>query len=472
MTERRALSVAPVLGRAARPNKTQAEDGQLSRTCFWLIAAAVLARMVISTNVLFLLHLDYAAPGGNPVIKIHPGTYLAVLAFAVMLLGSGKPLHRLGRHCAAFPSHFAFVAMMLLCIVHLLVNVGLSGAAVFVDSYLSAGVVAAVLVNASPAQRRTLAWLLVPAIAFNALIAVGETLLQAHLVPLALDGVSIMDKPGDFRGYALYDHPLTAAMITQMGLFLVLGMRLSRTRTAALLLVFLVGLIAFGGRTATAVGGGSLALLGWTWLLREAVARRLDARMATLSAAATAIIPLALWAVMTQTPIGVRLAGKLYFDESAEARNVQWHVLSLMDFKNLMLGTPIDLVDELCHQLGLNVPFSDIENFWLATFVTLGMVGFFYFLLGFLPFVLHLWRVAPFHGRVLLATGLLVASTSNSLARKSNILVVLTAAVLASTGFARSRVGQARAASLPGAADRGWRALAVARPIGVHHGHG
>ena len=475
MTERRALSAAPVLGRAAAP-KSRTEDGRLSRACFWLIAAAVLARMSISTNLLFLLHLDYAAPGGNPVIKIHPGTYLAVMAFAAMLLGSGAPLRRLGQHCAAFPSHLAFVAMMLLCIVHLLVNVGMSGAAVFVDSYLCAGLVAAVLVNASPAQRRALAWLIVPAVALNALIAVGETLLQVHLVPLALDGVSIMDKPDDFRGYALYDHPLTASMITQMGLFLVLGMRLSRMRTAALLLVLLVGLIAYGGRTATAVGAGSLALLGGAWLLREALARRLDARMAALSAAAVGVIPLALWVVLTQTPIGVRLAGKLYFDESAEARNVQWHVLGLMDFKNLMLGTPIDLVDELCHQLGLNVPFSDIENFWLATFVTLGIVGFFYFLLGFLPFVLHLWRVAPFHGRMLLATGLLVASTSNSLARKSNILVMLTATVLASTGFARGRVGRARAADLPNAADpragSSWRALAVARPIGVHNGHG
>ena len=436
MTEHRALSVAPVPATARRR-----DDGPLSRACFWLAAAAVLARMNVSTNLLFLLHIDYAAPGGNPVIKIHPGTYLAALAFAAMLLGSGHPLRRLGRHCAAFPSHLAFVAMMLLCIVHLLVNVGMSGAAVFVDSYLCAGLVAAVLVNASPAQRRALAWLLVPAIALNAVIAIGETLLQAHLVPLALDGVSIMDKPGDFRGYALYDHPLTAAMITQMGLFLVLGMRLGRVRTAALLLVFLVGFIAFGGRTATAVGGGSLALLAGAWVLREAVTRRLDARMAAVAASAAVAVPLALWVVLTQTPIGVRLAGKLYFDESAEARNVQWHVLAIMDVKNLVLGTPIDLVDQLCHQLGLNVPFSDIENFWLATFVTLGMIGFFYFLLGFLPFVLHLWRVAPFHGRVLLATGLLVASTSNSLARKSNILVMLTASVLASTGFACGRRG-------------------------------
>ncbi len=471
--ERRALAVAPVPSRAGA---VRTEDGGLSRTCFWLAATAVLARMAISTNVLFLLHLDYASPGGNPVFKIHPGTYLAVLAFAAMLLGSGEPLRRLGRHCAAFPSHLAFVAMMLLCIVHLLVNVGMSGVAVFVDSYLCAGLVAAVLVHASPAQRRALAWLIVPLIALNALIAVGETLLQVHLIPLALDGVSIMDKPGDFRGYALYDHPLTAAMITQMGLFLVLGMRLSATRTAALLLVFLVGLIAFGGRTAMAVGGGSLALLGGAWLLREAAARRLDMRMAALSAAAAAIIPLALWAVLTQTPIGVRLASKLYFDESAEARNVQWHVLAVMDVKNLMLGTPIDVVDELCHQLGLNVPFSDIENFWLATFVTLGIIGFFYFLLGFVPFLLHLWRVAPFHGRILLATALLVASTSNSLARKSNILVALTAAVLASTGFAHRRAGRARAASRPGAAaprmELDWRALAVARPIGAHSNHG
>lgn len=460
MTGDRALAAAVVAGRAAR-----AEEGRLSRSCFWLAAAAVLARMGLSTNLLFMLHIDYASPGGNPVIKVHPGTDLAILALAAMLLESREPLRRLGRHCAAFPSHLAFVAMMLLCIVHLLVNVGMSGAAVFVDSYLCAGLVAAVLVHASLRQRRALAWLLVGMIALNALVAVGETLRQAHLVPLAIDGESIMDKPGDFRGYALYDHPLTAAMITQMGLFLVLGMRLSRARTAALLLVLLLGLIASGGRTAIAVGGGSLALLGGTWLLREALARRLDAGMAALAAAAATLAPLGTWVVLTQTPIGVRLAGKLYFDESAEARNVQWSVLGLMDAKNLVLGTPIDLVDELCHQIGLNVPFSDIENFWLATFVTLGIVGFSYFLLGFVPFVLHLWRVAPFHGRVLLATGLAVASTSNSLARKSNVLVVLTAAVLATTGFAR---GRASAASRPGTADQGWRALAVARPAGFH----
>jgi hypothetical protein len=429
---RRALGVAAV----SVPVRTGSSG--LSRTCFWLTAAAVVARMVISTNLLALAGIDYAAPGGNPVIKIHPGTYLAVIAFAAMLLGSGTPLRRLGRHCTAYPSHLAFVGMMLVCIVHLLVNVGMGGAAVFVDSYLCAGLVAALLVNASTAQRRTLGWLIISVVAVNAFAAVAETLLQKHLVPLAVDGVSLMDKPDDFRGYALYDHPLTAAMITQMGVFLMLAMHLSRTWTAGLLGLFMLGLIGFGGRTALLVGGGTLALLGVGWVLREAVMRRLDARMTAAAVTAAILVPLALWVVLTATPIGVRLAGKLYFDESAAVRNVQWSVLGLMDFQNLMLGTPIETVEQLCHQLGLEVPFSDIENFWLATFVTLGLVGFTYFLIGFLPFVLHLWRMAPFQGRVLLATVLLVASTSNSLARKSNVLVVLTAAVVASTGFVRA----------------------------------
>jgi hypothetical protein len=136
-----------------------------------------------------------------------------------------------------------------------------------------------------------------------------------------------------------------------------------------------------------------------------------------------------------------------------------------------MLGTPIETVEQLCHQIGLEVPFADIENFWLATFVTLGLVGFTYFLIGFLPFVLHLWRMAAFHGRVLLATVLLVASTSNSLARKSNVLVVLTAAVVASTGFARDGAAR-RAARSPGAAYPGWEALSAAYPAATSSTHG
>jgi hypothetical protein len=102
-----------------------------------------------------------------------------------------------------------------------------------------------------------------------------------------------------------------------------------------------------------------------------------------------------------------------------------------------MLGATIEQVRQIEFVIGQDTSFTDVEDFWLASFLSLGVVGFSFFLAGMLPFLLGLWRQAPFWGRTMLVCGMVVASSSNTLARKSDLLVLLVIAVFGTTGFTR-----------------------------------
>lgn len=431
----------PAQTRSAQTVFSAVNTDNLGRLSFGLTVAALLARMLISANTLLNLHIDYASAGGNPVIKIHLGTYLAALALGVTLVESGDARAWLRRYVRSAAGNIIFMIMIVFCIVHMLLSVGKSGAAVYIDSFLCAGLVAMLIEHASIRQRRILAWVYLGVTSANVLVGVMETLTQSHLIPYAsADLAKFEGQESEFRGVALHDHPLSAALVTMLGVFLLLQMRPRALVLIPLFLLHLLGLVAFGGRTALGVTAITLSMLGAAYLVRESATRQLGAKAAASALLAATLLPILGWYVLTQTPIGVRINGRLFFDESAAARNQQWAVLNMLPFEYLLMGTPLDASMDYSFQLGM----VDFENFWLASFIALGIIGSTYFLLGFIPFMIHLWRIAPFFGRVMLVTSVLVASTSSSLARKSSLLVTMTGMILASTAFARGRSEQVR----------------------------
>lgn len=106
-------------------------------------------------------------------------------------------------------------------------------------------------------------------------------------------------------------------------------------------------------------------------------------------------------------------------------------VLGLLSPHQLLFGMDYAEIAQRVAQLGLRLPITDIENFWLLMFLHVGVVGYGLFLVGFAALLVGQWRSAPFAGRLMLLAVLLVASTSNSLGRKSAILTVLIPSVLA-----------------------------------------
>jgi hypothetical protein len=62
-------------------------------------------------------------------------------------------------------------------------------------------------------------------------------------------------------------------------------------------------------------------------------------------------------------------------------------------------------------------------------FISLGVLGFPFFIAGFLALLVSCWRQSNYHGRMMIVLVMLVASTSNSLGRKSPLLVLMVAAL-------------------------------------------
>ena len=411
------------------------------RIGFWLALSAVVLELVLPSNLLFVLGLDYAAPsfqGGSVFAKFHPATYLLVLAStAAQLETAGSPDSPLAI-ARRTPNLVLLLTMMLATSAFAMLSVGTSGTTVFIENYVTAGLLALVGAACRPAQRRLLGWVVVVVCVICAPLVLAENALQAHFIPYFVDGMILKDLPGQFRGAALFDHPLTAATITMMAIFLVAqgwrpaSWRQSAARLAALALLGMA-MIAYGGRTALVVtAAGEMALLVWA-ALRGLVAGRGAMRPVLLLLGTVAASALIAYVLIATTPIGERLANSFYLDDSAKIRDVQWQVLNLMDLRQLLFGVPLAEQPQLTFQIGLAYAFADIENFWLLTFVSLGAIGFILYLAGFLPFLAHLWRISPGWGRLLLVCTILVASTSNSLGRKDNLLVLLTASLLAAS---------------------------------------
>jgi hypothetical protein len=396
--------------------------------------AALTLSLCVSANLLFLEGIPYDAPGGVLPEKLHPSSYCAGLALLLLLWRQGGSA--LLRAC---PGACVFLGMMLLCLAFQVVTGGSDRLVVYLESFMPAGALAIVFAHASAPARRLLVRWLVVLLLLNVVIALIETVQQRNWIPVFLVDRELIVRAAEFRPSALYDHPLTGAMLSMVGLFLVLAMNLAPWRRVGLAGAFAVGLLAFGGRAALAGSAGMLGLLGVRVAWRRIAAGRLRLPVLCLALAAIALAVALAMLLLAVTPIGERIAARLYWDDSAAARGVQWRILGMLDTGEWLFGVPRERLELLVANLGLRYPFVAVENFWLLIFLDLGLFGFPLFLIGMATLLASAARRAGGSGRVLLFAVMAVASTSNSLGRKSNILTVLIPAVIATAGFAERR---------------------------------
>ena len=383
-------------------------------------------------NLLFVFGIDYAAPpdGGGMMQKFHPATYAiiaAALATQIELRGTTLSPWAIFRRTPGIP--LLLLMMVAVSCVSLLGN-GPSGVALYMENYISAGLLALVGAACPPRWQRGFGHAVALATLVCAPIVLLENALQEHIVPYYVNGLTLVDLPGQFRGAALFDHPLTGAAVTMMGVFLVAqGWRRAFMKPLALALLFMA-MVAYGGRVALAMTVLAQAAMLAGAALLGMVRGRGALRPILLLLGGAAFAVLAGTALIAFSDIGERIANTFYFDDSAQIRAVQWNVLGMLDLRQALFGVPLADQSQLTFEIGLDYAFADIENFWLLSFISLGAVGFVLFLAGLLPFLAHLWRISPGWGRVLLLCLVVVASSSNSLGRKSNLLFLLTAALL------------------------------------------
>jgi hypothetical protein len=406
----------------------------------WLAFAAVAVYLTVPANLLYICGISYDAPGGSPLSKLHPGTYLLLIAFAIKLWKRRTPMADFAACVQKNPAAMFFLAMIgISMVLAMLLSSGVSGAAVFLDNFVAAVLVVLILDDASERVLQRLGYLMLGLFGLNAAISVTETLLHQTLVPPYIGGELLTLDRDEFRGSGLYEHPLTGAAMTMMAIFLLLAVPGRSVLKWSTFMLFIMGLISFGGRSALLLTTVILAVWGTLVFLVRGLSGQLQFRELVLALLAAIAVPAFGLLIITQTSIGERLMSHLFWDESAGARVVQWQVLSAMDLKELLFGASFDRLQDVKFQISLQLPLADIENCWLLLFVNMGIIGFLFFAAGLGAFLIHLLRRSPLPGRLLLIALLVLASSSNSLGRKCDLLTIGVAAVLAMASFRQRR---------------------------------
>ena len=393
---------------------------------------AVVLELTVSANLLTMLGIPYVSDGGSLFCKLHPGTYLLILSFALRIIQRGSWLM-----IGSQKTLTAGLGLLVACLFYSLFMTGPANLVVLLDTFLPAGLLAFILSKGQSGDLQQLRSLMQMLIVTSATLALAETAAQVTLIPLYLNDSPYHPHGEDFRPTALFDHPLTGSVMTMLGLALTPQCRWCKLPYAGLMWA---AMLAYGGRVAI----GTTLLMAFSFEAARTggavLRRRRQAADRVIAAGLVVTGALLLMVTATSVGLGTRLAGHLYWDDSAQVRLAQWQLLDHLSSWQVLFGISRGDLLALLVPLRLGTGVEVIENFWLLMFVSLGLSGFPIFLGAFLSLIVWCWRRSQLQGRALLLGVLLVASTSNSIGRKSTILVCLVSAIASMPSRPRARV--------------------------------
>jgi hypothetical protein len=411
----------------------------VSSTAAALLAFAGLALdLLVSDSLLVTLGIPYNVPGGAYVWKIHPGSYLLILALAVLAVPA-NPV-RLGVDTARrLPSLGFYGATVLGLFAYLTVDYGFSGSAFVLETLLMPLVAALILLNLPDGQRARLFAAVVALVTVNALVGIAEAVSQQRLVPYLAGGVPVFER--HFRATALGGHPLNNALITATVLFATV--LVARTRPALgipALAVQAVALLAFGSRVAFVVVGG----VGGVWLLAWAARSLLTARGGVRTAVGHSLvllaIPLLAAGAVVGLGLGERIFSSFFLDASARTRLIALKAFALIDAPELWFGIGPLGVERLLSLMRRVDSLTDaIENFWILWILEFGLIGFAPLVATLAWLVRALLRGAPAPLWVAALTFFTIVSSNNALGTKDRALVVLVAVLIGGLAWHRKR---------------------------------
>lgn len=390
-----------------------------------LTHASALSLLLLSGLMLGLIGIPYDAAGGNALLKIHPATYLAVLAVICWIIADGGPVAFLNRAWRETPGLIAFfIAIALLGFQAIVVQkTPLSQVA---DNFILTGCLFLALVRLDDGEIRRLAIAVQAILVVNSLLGYVEGVTSFRLTPLYVNGVLL---GYEWRSTALLGNPLMNAMMTAIAItLLALGATPSGRATRAVLIVLHFGaLVFFGGRTALVLAAAALAGIGALATARILLGRRFALPLA--AAGVLAVTGLMIGAVLAiDGGVLDRLLGRFVNDDgSAATRLAMLSLFRDMSWSEVLFGPDIGMVKAM--QMKLNIAIA-IESAYVGFVAFFGAVVTVFFLAGLSAFLAEFPR--RFGAAVLIPLGiyLTISTTVSSFSTKSTELGVLTVVVL------------------------------------------
>lgn len=376
---------------------------------------AAVAAFVVSAMALYQAGVMYDAPGGSFLQKLHPATYLFVVALIFDAAARPDPLRYVADLPRRFPGAAFFVANWALIVAYDALFPR-TPVAPLIDTFLSA-VAMLVLYEALDEDDRALLRRLLHVVMFaNACIGIAEFALHFRLTPFVTGGRIIFD---DYRSTALFGHPLLnagSAGLYALMLFFGADRSLGPPLRAGLLVTQLVALVAFGGRTSLVMTIGVIALGALRPIADFIRGRQFDMRLALASALVLPVVAAALaaaWLAGYLDPLTER-----FVDDrgSTQARVVILQLFDAFSFEDILLGPDPERLATLQNTLGIQY---GIEDSWLGLVFQYGALMSIAFAIGLFALIGEFWRRSRPWGWVIVACFLLLVSSSASLSVKS-----------------------------------------------------
>lgn len=438
----------PRVPSSARRGSHAATDGlppparlQGMRLVAWvLLCMALTLYLTVSALLLGRLGIHYDLPGGSPLVKFHPGTWVLMLATVVALAAHGNPLMVLVAQWRRRPALAVYMGCIAFISFWSLWRNGSSGAAFIVDT-LAAPALALLVLDLYPRrhQRALVRWVLL-LLTLNSCIALVEFATKSRLITLGSGERLMLADSVYFRASAMLGHPLVNSMLTLALYPAVWLLREWGVWRWPVIGLMGLSLLAYGGRSALAMatvvyGGAMLATLSWQAVHGRFTYRQLLGGLLALLLGSTALI-----GVVWISGLGARIFSNLSWDNSADVRRVVWHALDFLHDFDWWVGVSPARMQQIAIQIGLDPRFEAIENFWIELLLQWGLIGFVPFVIGLACLLGATWRHAAAPMRLALPVFLLVASGANTLSSKTVTLTLLVVVAWASAAWRVRRV--------------------------------
>jgi hypothetical protein len=382
-----------------------------------LVKMTVLLLFTVSGGMLWELGLNYDGITGAPASKIHPATYVTVVAFMLFVLARRNPASLVAKLASRRPGSVVFFFATFSVLTFIVID-RRPGPAGTVDTFILPILLAWIFAEQNARSMRSLELMLHLLLTFNALLTLYEFIAGTQLFPYRFEGELLIDsRPGGLIG-----HPLTNSVVTGTYIASLVGgggARLGQLLRPPLILLQWTALAAAGGRTALVL---ITALIGFQ-VPRFALGLTTGRRLSRLGWAACAIMPVIIGAGI----LALHTAG--FFDPlidrfkddtgSAQTRVQMFDMFSHLRLRDLLLSPDVALIESLRPAQGLE---QGIENPIIRLVLYQGIAATAALVLGVILFVREVIRPLR-HGRGLpLAFFLLVIMSFESLSSKSLLL--------------------------------------------------
>jgi hypothetical protein len=405
--------------------------------------AAVVVFFTISPLALAKFGVNYETSGGSPLSKIHPGTFLAILALGLRLASSAHPVKLLWHLMTARIGLFLFICAYGFATAYTVLFLKVPFTPM-IDTFLLPIIFTLLLQDLDPRSSRLLAIALGLILCANAFIALAEYLLHWHLVTFEVpEGVTADPRRTDlvfdwratleleWRATALLGHPLENGLIIS-AFILILASAGSRWIPTGirlpLLLLELVSMVTFGSRVSLVL---TLLFTGLIALYRVAVflmrGQRLSRNIAIVAVLCPPIFA-ALSAYLADTGFFDRLIDRFSNDAgSADTRVRMFEMFRPISTYDLLFGPDQALTATWQRLEGLEF---GIESFWVGMPLTYGLIISIIVFIGLACFCHAIIKMTAGGAAVVLLVFFMTASTSASLAQKTPALGMVTVMIL------------------------------------------